>query len=467
MLSMVRLAGVPVFLWLVLGPEADGWALGAADGLGRHRLPRRLPRPPARPDLRARRDPRPGRRPALHPRRRRSASPCATSSRGGWRSSCRCATCCCGGWCRSCAPAATARCRCTSSARPPRSTCSTPSRCCCSATARASSPTLADVVRLGVRVLGDRPLLVGRRPLRLAGAHAAARHRAAYVAGDRPMAEPVGAPSAPLPEHVTTPLLTLITARSLDEDYAHVAQQRGARRADAGRARPRPALGEPRWRSRCFGVLVARRRRADRPRRRRRRAEPGRADRADRAQRATSSRDLQARRSRELPGANQAVADAAARRSRRSSTTSRPGVRRRRAQHRLRRRCTARASGSPSTTRPASTSTSEVRDEDLALAGRRPVGGRRRGDRDQRPAAHRARRRSATPAAAIHVNSRPLTPPYVVQAIGDPGTLQARLLQTSQGQAWFAPRRPASDSCYTSENVDDIRLPAAPGAAAA
>jgi len=25
---MARLAGVPVFLWLVLGPEADGWALG-------------------------------------------------------------------------------------------------------------------------------------------------------------------------------------------------------------------------------------------------------------------------------------------------------------------------------------------------------------------------------------------------------------------------------------------------------
>jgi cardiolipin synthase len=27
LLSMLRLAGVPVFLWLVLGPEADGWAL--------------------------------------------------------------------------------------------------------------------------------------------------------------------------------------------------------------------------------------------------------------------------------------------------------------------------------------------------------------------------------------------------------------------------------------------------------
>jgi cardiolipin synthase len=28
LLSVARLAGVPVFLWLVLGPEADGWALG-------------------------------------------------------------------------------------------------------------------------------------------------------------------------------------------------------------------------------------------------------------------------------------------------------------------------------------------------------------------------------------------------------------------------------------------------------
>jgi cardiolipin synthase (CMP-forming) len=27
LLSILRLAGVPVFLWLVLGPEADGWAL--------------------------------------------------------------------------------------------------------------------------------------------------------------------------------------------------------------------------------------------------------------------------------------------------------------------------------------------------------------------------------------------------------------------------------------------------------
>src|SRR6476469_3908037 len=34
-LSVLRLLGVPLFLWLVLGPHADGWALGvlAASGV--------------------------------------------------------------------------------------------------------------------------------------------------------------------------------------------------------------------------------------------------------------------------------------------------------------------------------------------------------------------------------------------------------------------------------------------------
>jgi uncharacterized protein YlxW (UPF0749 family) len=37
---------------------------------------------------------------------------------------------------------------------------------------------------------------------------------------------------------------------------------------------------------------------------------------------------------------------------------------------------------------------------------------------------------------AITVNYRSLTPPYVVQAIGDPDTLAARFLQTDAGGAW-------------------------------
>ena len=38
---------------------------------------------------------------------------------------------------------------------------------------------------------------------------------------------------------------------------------------------------------------------------------------------------------------------------------------------------------------------------------------------------------------AIHVNSRPLTPPYTVLAIGNTQTLQADLLDTTHGQEWF------------------------------
>ena len=47
-------------------------------------------------------------------------------------------------------------------------------------------PTLARVFGWALRVVGDRALLVGGGPLRLAGAHAAARHPTSYVTGDRP-----------------------------------------------------------------------------------------------------------------------------------------------------------------------------------------------------------------------------------------------------------------------------------------
>ena len=94
--------------------------------------------------------------------RRCSAWPGATSSRGGWSwrwSAARCCSQrCCGG------SSATARpgCRCTSSARRRRSTCSTPSRCCCSVTGTEHLRRVGAADRLGLRVVGDRPLL-GRR----------------------------------------------------------------------------------------------------------------------------------------------------------------------------------------------------------------------------------------------------------------------------------------------------------------
>lgn len=62
---------------------------------------------------------------------------------------------------------------------------------------------------------------------------------------------------------------------------------------------------------------------------------------------------------------------------------------------------------------------------------------------------------------AIEVNSRPLSPPYVVSAIGDQRTLQADLMETSSGLLF---RDIATNLGYEwgMDNVDDMTLPAAP-----
>ena len=62
---------------------------------------------------------------------------------------------------------------------------------------------------------------------------------------------------------------------------------------------------------------------------------------------------------------------------------------------------------------------------------------------------------------AINVNSRPLVPPYVVEAIGDPRTLQARLLESPSGGRFDEFAR-ALDWEVTRQNVDRLRLPQAP-----
>src|SRR3982750_1421129 len=46
-------------------------------------------------------------------------------------------------------------------------------------------------------------------------------------------------PSPDLPQHVTEPLLALITQRSLDADYEHVARRRAAGEAPPTRSVPR------------------------------------------------------------------------------------------------------------------------------------------------------------------------------------------------------------------------------------
>ena len=159
-LSALRLVLVPVFFWLVLTRQRR---LGARRTHGQrlHGLPRRQARPPVRQVSRLgqlldpaadrlyilatlvglawrdvvpwwlrRGDRRPRRAAGVHDAR---AGPVRVR------------------------PAA----RCTSSARPPRSACSTPSRCCCSPRSAARWPRCPGF-RLGVRLVGDGPVLVGR-----------------------------------------------------------------------------------------------------------------------------------------------------------------------------------------------------------------------------------------------------------------------------------------------------------------
>src|SRR4051794_11790564 len=60
------------------------------------------------------------------------------------------------------------------------------------------------------------------------------------MAETRTVRGPHGAPGSDLPDHVTTPLLALITHRSLDADYEHVAARRRAEGGASAPAHPVP-----------------------------------------------------------------------------------------------------------------------------------------------------------------------------------------------------------------------------------
>ena len=139
LLSLLRLAGVPLFLWLLLGPRADGWALvvlmvgGFTDWLD-GKLARLLNQYSA---LGAMLDPAVDRLYIL-------AALVALGVRDvvpGGSSPCSSpATCCSPPACPCCGPAGTARSGSPTWARARRSCCSTPSRCCWSGPATAPSP---------------------------------------------------------------------------------------------------------------------------------------------------------------------------------------------------------------------------------------------------------------------------------------------------------------------------------------
>ncbi|PWN03958.1 hypothetical protein DJ010_07875 [Nocardioides silvaticus] len=104
--------------------------------------------------------------------------------------------------------------------------------------------------------------------------------------------------------------------------------------------------------------------------------------------------------------------------------------------------------------------TEHVRDSDLALLVNAlwTAGAEAIAVNGQRVSASTSIRNSGT---AIEVNSIGIAPPYVVQAIGDTSTLSSRLVETSSGAA-FAVLAGDYGWTYDVDNVDEMRLPAAP-----
>jgi len=271
-----------------------------------------------------------------------------------------------------------------------------------------------------------------------------------------------GTPTAPgepdagrrLPEHVTTPLLTLITARSMDEDYAHVAQKR----AVAGEARPRAV--RPHWSSflaiAALGVMAA--------------VVAVQTDReapANELSRAALTQQIDTR-SDDVRALQADVARLTRFNASVASNSTRTQADLGDAETRVRR--AERTTGFSAVhgpgvritvdNRPGDEVDGEVLDEDLAtlVDGLFEAGAEAVAINDQRINALGGIRNTNR---AVHVNGRPVNAPYTVSAIGDPRTLQARLVETYQGQQWFG-RVSNFGFVYEAENVDDIRLPAAP-----
>ncbi len=100
-----------------------------------------------------------------------------------------------------------------------------------------------------------------------------------------------------------------------------------------------------------------------------------------------------------------------------------------------------------------------VRDEDLALLvnGLWTAGAEAITINDQRLTALTYIQNSGQ---AINVNSRPLRPPYVIEAIGDPRTLQARFMESPSG-ARFNDLAEVLGFDFDRQNEDQLLLPGA------
>jgi uncharacterized protein YlxW (UPF0749 family) len=268
------------------------------------------------------------------------------------------------------------------------------------------------------------------------------------------MSEPAREPRD-LPEHVTMPLLTLITTRAFDEDYTEVAAQR----------RTEPAPEQPGGSGRhtraavvlvLFGILIAVA--AVQTSRNASVQDAGRASLITQiGERRAALSQLQERlarlRTQNVSGQNRLTsvqADAQQTQGRAERLAARTGFG----------AVTGPGLRITVSDPPNADLTEIVRDSDLAILvdGLWTAGAEAISINGQRLTALSAIRNVGP---AIHVNDQPLDAPYVLSVVGNPDTLEADLLDTSSGQIWYSLYQGLGFG-YDVQHVDDLALPAAP-----
>jgi uncharacterized protein YlxW (UPF0749 family) len=261
-------------------------------------------------------------------------------------------------------------------------------------------------------------------------------------------------PDRPLPPHVTTPLLTLVTQQALEEDYRQVAERRTAGAEPPGRDPVRVRMATVGVVV-AFGLLVSLA--AVQYSRSAASEDAGRATLIARIEQERGTLQIRQDRVADLGRENQRLADQLA-----ELTAARQ-----QAEAELR-RLEAVTGYLPVTGEgvrivvegnPAGGERQQVTDVDLAwlVDGLFEAGAEAIAINDQRLNALGAIRNAG---AAIHVNTRPLTAPYVVRAIGDRDTLQADLVNTTHGAQFFS----LADQLgfvVSMQNEDELSLPAA------
>lgn len=259
----------------------------------------------------------------------------------------------------------------------------------------------------------------------------------------------------PLPEHVTTPLLTLITQQALEEDYRSVAQRRAREGAGGASAEP------PRSRLLAavavvvFGLLVSVAA-----------VQNSRNEAVEDAGRATLVARINESRE-DLADQQAAIADTTRENRTLTDRVATLTADRQETVSRLRRLqvdtgyypVTGQGVRIVIDDNPDGGDIQKVRDSDLAkLAdGLWEAGAEAISINSQRLNPLGAIRNVSR---AIHVNTVPLSPPYVVRAIGDTRTLQADLLATSHGAEFFALAQQLG-FVTDMDNVEELSIPGA------